>query len=299
MEIKISIVAEIERNPYSCDHRGLIQGLQELRIEYQIADPILYNPRILAHKIKEFKPDLVLHHMTNPMIDGLPKMLEGFNQIFWMLDFNPDTSEYQQWTEQGKYLKHIFLSNYDYLDWWKENFKVPTSYLPHGSYIPAVLEYDKKFRYPCVFMGSMINQGRFKPRYDLIEAINNKTPITIINSYDEKQRNENWRNTEKIYHSSDVVLDISHHWDTKGYASGRFFYSAGYGACCVTKRFPRCEELYPEGTKAYFDTAEEAVEKIKFYQTHKREREEMKRSAYEYAKQKHSYKLRWQKILEV
>ena len=99
-----------------------------------------------------------------------------------------------------------------------------------------------------------------------------------------------------IYHSSDCCLDISHFWDIDGYASGRYFYTGGFGACSITKRFPGCEELYPEGTKIYFNEADEAVEKIKYYQTHKKEREKVKLVAFEHNKKYHSFQNRFIEI---
>jgi len=298
---RVALVAGINFEPYAYDHRGLVQGLKELNCDYLIADPQEQpDERVLALKIRAFQPDLVVHHLVMCLNGLMPLIGKEIPQIFWMLDYRPEYgSDLENWKDNKEYLRHIFISNKNQIKLWESAFNLPVSYLPHGCYVLPKLEKDEKFYYPCVFMGSMINASDFKNRHDLIEEIKRLIPVSIINSYNQEERNKNWENMAKIYHTSDTVLDVSHFWDNPGYCSGRYFYSSGLGGCAVSKRFPDCEELYPEGIKAYFDSPEEAAEKIKYYQTHPAEREKMKITAYDWNKKHHHYKLRFQEIFRL
>ncbi|MFA6097557.1 MAG: glycosyltransferase [Candidatus Paceibacterota bacterium] len=299
--MKVSIVFEGKRAPFGPDHKGLIQGAEELGLDYQVIDPTMgIKPHVLAAEVRDFKPDLVLHHMTSSLNQGLPELIgKDIKQIYWMLDYHENyRDEWEMWIRQKGYLDHIFLSNYKQLDMWKEAFECPSTYLPHGCYV-SESEKDPSQKYNCVFIGGKMYFEPYEKRARLLDNIEKLCPFTTLNANDVEGRNEIWKNMPRIYHSSDTVLDVSHYWDVPGYASGRYFYSAGHGACSITKRFPRCEELYPEGTKIYFDTPEEASNKIKYYILHEKEREEIKKRAYEHNKEFHNYKKRWEKILSV
>jgi len=302
--MKWCIVAGVKKEPYAPDHLGLRQGIESLGAECLWTDPCLgEEPRILAQKIRTFKPDIVLHHMTDSFMQKLPELIgKEINQVFWSLDYRLKESNYDgyfdSWLDQGKYLRHIFMSNYEQLDWWSDSFGVPTSYLPHGSYVPDKLEYDENFKYPCVFMGQKIPQEPYKNRAEFIEEIEKKVNIHHIGAGG-SDRDENWKNMPKIYYSSDTVLDISHFWDVSGYCSGRFFYTSGLGGLAMIKRFPRCEELYPEDIKVYFNEPDEAIWHILYYQNNPDKREKIKQKAYNYGKEHHHYKRRLDYIYDV
>ena len=140
----------------------------------------------------------------------------------------------------------------------------------------------------------MNNGGWYKERFDLLEQLR---PFDHITAGDVEGRNQIWKDMPFLYHTSDCVIDVSHSWTADGYASGRFFYTGGLGACSITKRFPGCEELFPKGTKAYFDTPEEAKELIEFYTTHKEEREMMKLKAWRWNQKHHNYKKKFEEII--
>ncbi|HDD45189.1 MAG TPA: glycosyltransferase family 1 protein [Candidatus Desulfofervidus auxilii] len=303
---KIAIVAAIYYEPYAPDHKGLKQGLEWLNCKYIVCDPITESPSKILRKIKDFHPDLVLHHMSRCLILGLPEMIgKDIPQVFWMLDYRPQDYfltklkwELDIYKYQAQFLKYWFISNKCQISFWKEQLKIPVDFLPHACYIVNKLEYDKRFHYPCVFMGGMYNDEIFKPRKEFIQKIANMTNIKLILNCSGEERQENWFNMPKIYYSSDAVLDISHFWNCKGYASGRFFYTSGYGAAAVSKWFPDCEELYPSGTKLYFNTTEEAVDLIHWLQKNSKEREKIKQKAFNYGKKHHNYAIRWKKIFE-
>ena len=70
------------------------------------------------------------------------------------------------------------------------------------------------------------------------------------------------------------------------------------GGCAVAKRFPGCEELFPEGTKAYFDTPEEAADKIKYYLENEEERNKIKIAGKKWANKYHTYDVRFKELFK-
>lgn len=309
-KFKVVITTAIITENFAIDHLGVKQGLDQLsdKIDYRIIDPLYYGFNKTLELILDYKPDLVVHYMDNSLTNALPqKIAEKYKciQVFWEMDYRPIAhnieqsydGQWQKWILQMPYLDHIFLSNEGQLEDWKRFFKIDVSFLPHGCYVVNKLTYDKNFHYPCVFIGGVSN-GIFQVRKDFIDEIKTLVNVTHINESEKNARNEVWSNMPAIYYSSDVVLDISHFWDCAKYASGRYFYTSGLGGCSITKRFPGCEELYPEEIKIYFDTLEEAVEKIKYYQKHEKERERIKLLAYKYNKKYHNFLIRFNTIFK-
>jgi len=307
MSLKVCVIAAVKYEKHPPDHKGLIQGLKDLKCKALFCDPILDSADQITFAIKKFKPDIVIHHMSTCLEKKLPEVIgREVPQVFWMLDYRPydwirgEGEKYWDcWKSQSYYLKHILLSNKEQIPLWEEEFQLPVSFLPHGCYVVDELIYDERFHYPCVFIGQMSDSRMLATRKNFIRELMRRTRIVHLNAPSgSKERNEIWKNMPKIYYSSDVVLDICHFWDVPGYACGRFFYSSGLGGATVSKRFPECETLYPDGIKLYFDTLEQAVEKIKWLQENPKLRERIKRKAYKYSKTYHSYKVRYTEIFE-
>lgn len=298
MEIKkICYVGELDRTKNAPDHLGIRDGLTHW--EGLVADPVLYGIDHAIRLVQDFQPDLLIHGNTDTLGYAYQFRNHCKKQVFWMLDYQPTIEQYAWWDvwkrDKGQF-DALFISNKDQIDDWKEAFDCPTYYLPHGCVVQKLVK-DEEEHYPLVFIGQMTESDWFANRYRLIKDIEKLTPITYINEHGVSERDAIWKRIPAIYHTSDCVLDISHTWKAEGYASGRFFYSGGLGGCSITKRFPGCEELYPKDCKAYFDTPEEAVELIKFYQSHEKEREAMKVRAWKYNKKFHNYKLRFEQMI--
>lgn len=305
---RIIYVGELIRTPDAYDHRGIIQGLTWLKEdkiidEFKIVDPILNGREEIIRQCNEFEPDLIIHGNTDSLSNGTIPFINGF-QVFFMGDCRTDGYQFwNEWVENGRgFLKHIFISNYDQLSMWNHAFDCPASFWPHGCYVPDRLENDPKFAFDVVFIGTMNTDPPFNARVELIREIERllPVPISFINGSGVEGRNKIWRDMAKIYHSSKIVLDISHFWHLDGYASGRYWYSAGLGGCCVTKRFPRCEEFYKDKIhKLYFDEPREAVEIIKTYLQRLEGRELIKMNAYEHNKLFHNYKVRFKQMFKI
>jgi hypothetical protein len=216
-----------------------------------------------------------------------------------MWDYRPKELFYNglwgQWIKQGKYLDLITLSNKEQIKWWEQEFGVKVIYLPHGCVIQKP-QFDKDFRRECIFIGARNNFYPYDRRVKLIDEIARKVNITWLDAGggdDSPERAKMWQDMAKYYYSSDTILDISHFWDIDGYTSGRYFYSAGLGGCCITKRFPGCDALYPEGVKLYFDTVDSAIEKIELCLKNSSYVKDIKQKAWEWSKKYHNYKIRF------
>lgn len=309
MEIKRLIyVGELDRTPFAPDHMGIRQGLSELGVDdFRIVDPILLPRDEIIRQCNEFDADVVIHGNTDSLALVLIPDIKAKKQVFFMGDYRPNLWLYKQdgwdtWLHNAKGLDLLAISNKNQIPMWESEFGIKTVFWPHGCYVPDELQFDKDFEHDVVFVGTMNNSHPYGERVKLIEEIDKLLghKITFINGSGVDGRNEVWRTMPKLYHSAKVVLDISHFWDAEGYASGRYWYSAGLGACSVTKRFPGCEEFYTDKVhKAYFDTPEEAAELIEFYIAHPEERRVMKLAAANHNKETHNYTRRFKELLSL
>jgi len=101
-----------------------------------------------------------------------------------------------------------------------------------------------------------------------------------------------------LYYSAKISLDWSHFTYIQGYTSNRFWIITGSGGFALTKRFPGCTDFYPEGTRAYFDTPEEALELRDYYLSHPEEREKIRLAGYAHAIH-HTYSNRFATMFDV
>ena len=314
-KIKISIVFNGITLPYSPDHAGIIQTMNRWKKskkikDWQIVDCHQHHKdnKSVVETIKEFKPDMVLHGMTDSMSSGwITEIGEAFPDIIQvqsMWDYRPVSLNYDglwdNWKKAGPYLDLITLSNKSQMDWWAKDFGVEVMYWPHGCVVKDI-EFDENYAFDAVFTGDRHIAEPYYDRVKFIDEVNKITPITWINKSGGdagEERGQVWKDLGKIYNSAKTVLDISHFWDADGYASGRYFYTSGLGGCAIAKRFPGCEELFPEGTKAYFDTPEEAADKIKYYIENEDERNKIKIAGKKWANKYHTYDVRFRELLK-
>ena len=305
--MKIVYCGELDACPYAPDHLGIQQGFNDLGWDWHIVDPILGFPQgdEIARRINEIYPEVVIHGNTTSLNKQVCQYIKpDIKQIFWMLDYRtPKMLENEKhnynWMENGRYLDSIFISSYKHIQLWQKEFGTECFFAPHACYIPPELEYSEDHSYDILFIGGQEILEPYAKRTRLIQAINKKSPVPIkfINESNPVQRNMVWADMGKYYHSSKIVLDVSHFWDSQGYCSGRYWYTATYGGCAITKRFPGCEQFFPDTLKWYFNTPQEAATLIKELLLDDEGREQTKYYVSQYAWRNHSYKIRFQQMM--
>jgi hypothetical protein len=181
-------------------------------------------------------------------------------------------------------LDAMFVSNDGQKKFWQKNLGIQEVH-----FLPLACEplekpiIDERFAFSRVFIGCKNFSTEFHKRAVLINDFE-KMGVKRIDSQLEELRTQIYKNMPAIYSSSKISLDISHYTDIQGYTSVRYWEIPAMWGFALTKRFPGCEEFYPETMRAYFDTFEEAVDKMRYYLTHETERKKMVRLAH-----KHSY----------
>lgn len=297
-------MAGFDWNPDAPDHLGIKQGMTDIGWDWLVVDPITGDPSgpEAAEEINDFGPELVIHGNTDSLNKNVCQYVNrDIKQVFWMLDYRtPEMvgeSNWYGWTQNAPYLSAIFISAKDHMLLWQKAFNIPTYFAAHACWIPDKIEYDKAFDYDVLFIGCQHQTGPLSVRTRLLESICTEIEVKIVNSADRGERNQIWTDMPKYYHSSKIVLDISHFWDNPGYCSGRFWYVPTLGGCSVTKRFPGCEDFFPQGCKWYFNTEEEAVGIIKMLLDNPDVIDHTKKIASEYAWENHSYKIRFQSMI--
>ena len=315
--MRVIYCGELDLTPYAPDHRGIRSGLEGLAREgmiedWTIVDPVLNSPSEVIGQIKEFNPDIIVHGNSDSLehyiIPEIKKRLPKTKQVFWMLDFRPQDMQYDGWWKtwifNSEGLDLILLSNYDQIKWWQKEFKVPVRFLPHGCYVQEPV-FDKQYAdIDLVFIGSRNESEPYRERVLLIDEIVQNLNISNVNfkwitETETDQRNKIWKEMPAIYHSAKLVLDISHFWDIKGYASGRYWYSAGLGGCCITRRFPMCEKFYQDKLhKWYFHDPIIAARLIIDLLSQPDLIKRTKLVAWEHNKKHHNYKIRFKQILK-
>jgi hypothetical protein len=192
----------------------------------------------------------------------------------------------------------MFVSNNAQDDFYEKKWKVKCHFMPLGSMIYTP-EYKKEFDFPLVFIGATTTGGWMADRSVKVSKIA-ESGLKVINARSDKQpklRAQIMKEMPNIYFSSRLSLDISHFTDIKGYTSNRFWNIPASNGLALTKRWPQCEEFYPEGTRIYFDTIEEAIEKKNYYLKHPKEADKIRAAGYAHAKN-HTYEHRWKAIFD-
>ena len=298
---RVTIIAadwpELEK--YCPNWHGMKAGMERLGIPYQF---VSCRPTLSIGPILAFQPDLVIYALRDMVLhpewrreirDGLPDS----KIVMWYGDLrNEKTGQMQADCSE---MDAMFVSNdaqekfYQTLWSMKKVF-----YLPLGCEPLKAPKYSKMYEFPFVFIGGQIPEGAFHARASEIENFKLKGGLTLVNSFEPKMRSRIYQAMPAIYSSSKVSLDVSHFTDIQGYTSIRFFEIPAFFGFALTKRFPGCEELYPEGTRVYFDTLEEAIEKKNYYLTHEKERAAIVAKGHEWS-YNHTYKQRFEKMFSL
>jgi hypothetical protein len=284
--------------------------MESLKWDWHIVDPVLGKPQgaEIASRINTIHPEIVIHGNTTSLTKQVCQYIKSdIVQVFWMLDYRtPKMLKHEklayEWMKNGEFLNAIFISSRGHIDLWKKAFGTKCYFAPHACHIPSELEYSEDHSYDVLFIGCQDSREPFARRMRLIQEIDRLSPVPIKfinfnNEADRVLRNQVWFDMSKYYHSSKIVLDVSHFWNNWGYCSGRYWYTATYGGCAVTKQFPGCSQLFPDDCKWYFDTPEQAAYLIETLLDNEEKREQTKFRVARYAWRNHSYAIRFQQML--
>lgn len=303
--MKVCFVGQLDKWPNAPDHLGIRQGAETLGWDFSYVDPTWDNREIIAEKVNDNKPDLVIHGNTDSLSQHVFELIDA-KQIFLMLDYRTpkmlQPGEWDAWVKNAPHIDAVFISARGHVEMWENEFKIPVFFAPHACWIPPELKYYPDFDYDVLFMGGHHTTGPLSERYKLVCEIEERLKalgikLTTINETDHEKRNQMWTDMPKYYYSSKVVLDISHFWTNPGYCSGRYWYTATLGACAVTKMFPDCDEFFPHNLKVYFDQPVAAVDHIYNLLKDPDMRADIKCMVAEYAWEHHSYAQRFTEMV--
>jgi hypothetical protein len=261
---------------------GMKIGLKRLGIPYLF---VSCRPTLNLDTVVDFQPDLIVYGLLDIVKNRgwrkeIRERLPNATIVLWygdyrdgrMIQLDADCSE----------MDAMFVSNDAQETHYKQKWNMKAvHFLPLGCEPSAKPVYNDGLSYPFVFLGGIIPTGLFHERAQEIEHFKIQDKLTVINSYDPELRGKIYRLMPAIYSSSKVALDISHFTNIKKYTSIRYWEIPAYFGFALTKRFPGCEQFYPEDTRVYFDTHNEAIEKKDYYLTHEKERVAMLTQAHE------------------
>ncbi len=279
---------------------GMQDGLRTLGIEHHL---FTCRPVLDIDSLVEYGPDLVVYGLVDMVQQPLWRneiraRLPKSKIVLWYGDYR-DAGTGQRRADISE-LDAMFVSNDAQGEWYERVWKARKCvYLPLGSKIYDEA-YQDRFSFPFVFIGTLITGAGFLSRARTMLRYKQEEGLKIIDGPISRPdiRAKVFRSMPAIYRSSKVVLDQSHFTDRFRYTSNRHWIITASGGFALTKRFPGCELDYPEGTRAYFDSYEESVEKLHYYLEHEREREEIRRAGFEHARN-HTYDHRFRRMFEI
>lgn len=285
---------------YCPNFTGMTKGLETLGIEHRLFG---CRPELDFQAVIDYDPDLVIYGLIDMVRDRpvrlrIRESLPKAKIVMWYGDLR-EARTGGQITRDVSEIDAMFVSNDAQSEYYKERWQVPEChFLPLGSQIYAP-EYNPKFDFDFVFIGGLITGAGFLDRARTMWRLKEQG-LKVVDGPMRKPelRAKVMKNMPQIYRSSKVVLDVSHFTDVKGYTSNRFWIVTASGGFSLTKRWPGCEEFYPEGTRAYFDTFDEALSLRDYYLKHPAEREKIRSAGYEHAKN-HTYDKRFIKMFKI
>ena len=284
-----------------CPHWiGVKAGLEEIGTDYLFL--CCRSDFDYVKKTVEFKPDLIICGLPDPLKEGdmfgvIKRKLPHVKIVFWYGDLRNEKTNRLQVDMKGK-LDAMFVSNNGQEKFWQRNLNIKeVHFLPLACEVMPKPRYNPKFAFKAVFIGAKNFSTDFYQRAVLINDFE-KAGVKRIDSQLRDVRMKIYQNMPAIYSTSKIALDISHYTDIKGYTSVRYWEIPAMWGFALTKRFPGCEEFYPESIHAYFDDFTEAMEKMRYYLAHENERLKMLELAHEHAKN-HTHAHRFQRMFEI
>ncbi len=284
---------------YCPNFTGMQDGLRAMGIEHKL---FTCRPSLDTHALIAYNPDLIIYGLIDMVRNfdlrmEIRRALPDARIVMWYGDLR--NNETKQTSAKMSEIDMMFVSNDAQREFYMKKWSVPDcKFLPLGSSIWN-RPYDRRFDFDFVFIGGTITGAAFMDRARLIWRFKDNG-LRVIDGDMRKPalRAKIMKMAPTIYRSSKITLDMSHFTDIQGYTSNRFWIITASGGFALTKRWPGCEDFYPEGTRVYFDTFEEALELRDFYLRNPAEREKIRLAGHAHAVN-HTYEKRFAIMFEI
>jgi len=205
-----------------------------------------------------------------------------------------------------KTIEHFFATDKLMADWFNDNTNVKGHYIPAGVYDEEVYfdNTDASIANDIIFVGSKGYHHEWQYRPQLIEWLKNtyKDKFTHIGG-DGDTGTIRGDKLNKAYGASKIAIGdtLCINFDYPYYFSDRLFESTGRGGFTIFPYIKGIEdnfEIDKEIVTYKFGDFEELKQKIDYYLTHDKEREQIRKAGFERTKKDHTYLERWRAILK-
>jgi hypothetical protein len=215
----------------------------------------------------------------------------------------------QQDLEKDNFYKtigHFFTVDKLMADWFNQNTDVKGHFIPAGVYDKECYihkDYDpNKFDHDVIFVGSKGYHPEYPYRPQLIDYLKETYGKRFLHvGGDGDTGTVRGDKLNKIYARSKVAIGDSLNIDFKYpyYTSDRLFESTGRGGFTIYPAIKGLEELFSKDEIVFYEHGNfnDLKNKIEYYLSHDKEREEFRIRGHNKTKSTHTYVHRWQQIL--
>lgn len=244
---------------------------------------VTYNLNI--EDLEKMEKDDIFFFIDPPPSSGWPRGFENLKcpSIAYLIDVHRGLEER---LEFGKFFDFIFLAQKDYLPFFKNAGFKHVYWLPFGCDPSLYPLFPCERNLDVAFVGQMDMKGsrrqsilaRVLPKFSTNDYLHFYSPIKMA----------------EIYSRAKIVFNVS----IGGDLNMRIFEAMASGALLVTDRIQNgMDDLFQEGVHFVgYSDCDEAIEKIRFYLLHEKERNHIASTAKELVLSKHTYAHRWNDI---
>jgi spore maturation protein CgeB len=270
---------------------------------------------VLAAQLDHFQPDLILNlemHFVPPAFwrNNKPKLSRLVGQISWIHNKTTDGSlsvvvpETHEWS-----VYDLVLSSFPTTVEYCRKIGVP-SQLSRLAFEPSVVNrFERAARdIPVSFIGA-VGSGIHTSRLKWLNSVCSMTPVDVWTPSESlipddspiRQRlHGNAWGSDMYGILNRSVITLNHHGDVPDHANNlRLYEATGMGCLLITDWKPDlCEILKPGIECVAYQSAEECVEQILYYQNHPEEALEIARAGQRRTLEEHNYHSRIQSCLK-
>ena len=203
-------------------------------------------------------------------------------------------------------LHHFFTVDKLMADWLNKNTRVKGHYLPPGVYDKeCILMQGRRVGYDIVFTGSRGYHPEYPYRPQLVDFLRQTYGRRFLHvGNDGEVGQQRGLQLNQIYADAKIAIgdtlniDFSYPY----YFSDRLTEQSGRGAFQIFPNIKGVEDMYVDGEEIVLyehGNLQDLKSKIDYYLANPVERERIRRAGFERTKRDHTYKTRWQKIIEV